>query len=106
MTFQAYLKQHGISPATYLKLAHHRARAAGHYDPAKLHFATDSTHKLKYDGVAFGAAGYKDFILYTLLDGHAVANAKRSNYRKRAVDVMRATHSPYSAASLAYNILW
>ena len=36
----------------------------------------------------------------------AVARAKRTNYRKRAVDVMRATRSRVSAASLAYNILW
>ena len=105
MTFHAFLTQHGIAPAHYLRLARARARAAG-YDSSQLQFATDATHKLKYDGVSFGAAGYNDYILYKLLHGDAIARAKRTNYRKRAVDVMRASRSRYSAASLAYNILW
>ena len=106
MTFRAFLTQHGIAPALYLRLARQRARASNLYDPARLQFATDSTHKLQYDGVSFGAAGYKDYILYRLLDGDTVARAKRVNYRRRAVDVMRATRSRFSSASLAYNILW
>ena len=105
MTFHTFLTQHGITPTHYLRLARQRARSTG-YDPSELQFASDATHKLKYDGVSFGAAGYKDYILYKLLDGDATARAKRTNYRKRAVDVMRASHSRFSAASLAYNILW
>ena len=105
MTFAAFLHAHGITPAQYVRLARRRASASG-YDASKVQLATDATHKFKYDGVHFGAAGYKDYILYTLLDSADVARAKRAAYRKRAVDVMRATRSRFSAASLAYNILW
>ena len=106
MTFATFLKKHGITPATYLRLARQRAHATTKYDPALLHFAKDAKHKLEYDGVKFGASGYKDFILYKLLDGAAVAAAKRDAYRARAGQVMRATRSATSAASLAFNILW
>ena len=105
MRVHAYLASLGVSPATYLRRAKVQATAKG-YDSKYLEFATDATHKLKYDGVPFGATGHKDFILHKILHGEPDAKKRRDAYHARAAGVMRRTRNKYSAASLAYNILW
>ena len=106
MTFQDTLIKLKIHPSSYLAIARRRAETTGFYDPNELHFANDSKHKLVYGTKKFGANGYNDYILYQLLYSSRIADQKRSNYRKRAIDVMKKTNSHYSPASLSWNILW
>lgn len=94
----------------YLKLAKRAAKKEG-YNPKLLKLAKDKKHKLSYDGVLFGAKGYKDFLLYLIQskgDKKKIEGAfkKRINYRKRAYDVMKETNDKFSPASLSYYILW
>ena len=105
MYFITWLKNKGIEPDIYLKIAKEIANVRG-YDPNLLNFADDEKHKLMYDGIKFGANGYNDFILYNILYDYKFANLKRINYRKRASKVKKQTKSPLSRASLSFNILW
>ena len=84
-----------------------KLRAREHkYNPDLLKFSDDTKHKLMYDGIKFGANGYYDFIMYSMIVDADTAEKKRTNYRKRAYATMQATSSRYSPASLSYYILW
>ena len=78
--FKTQLKSINIQPEQYLKIAKNSAGKTG-LDPAKLEFSDKTTKKLVYNGVHFGAVGYKDFIIYSLLN-----DPKRDIYRKRYHD--------------------
>jgi len=104
MLFSKSLEKLGVNKDQYLEIARNVAYRNG-YDPELLSFCNDEKHKLSYNGIKFGANGYFDFILYTILHRN-IADQKRDNYRKRSYDVMIKSQSKYSPASLSYNILW
>jgi len=108
--FQKQLQKLNITQDEYLNYAKKIAKMRG-YDPKKLELANDDKHKLNYDGVPFGAVGYKDYILYLHLAKEKEitleeANKKMINYRKRSYKIMKETNNKYSPATLAYNITW
>ena len=105
MLFQEFLKNIKIRTSDYLRIAKQRAIVTG-YNPNLLMFSNDTKHKLSYNGVKFGANGYNDYIIYSILCNKEIANIKRKNYRKRSFQVMQKTNNIYSRASLSYNILW
>lgn len=77
MPFIKQLKKLGIDPQEYLNKAKAAAKRAG-LNPDKLKFSTNHNKKLDYDGVDFGAYGYNDYIIYTLLN-----DPKKEEYRMR-----------------------
>ena len=102
--FQDKLKQYNIDPTLYLDIARKRAYSKG-YDPALLHFSRDSKKKLKYKDTNFGASGYKDYILYSLIEPDK-ADSRREAYWKRALRTAMETDDKYSPANLSLHILW
>jgi hypothetical protein len=64
------------------------------YDPEKLSFADDNKHKLQYETpegkiIKFGAAAYRDHIMYKVLENTGIyligyADSRQRLYRKRA----------------------
>jgi len=104
MLFSERLQSIGLYPDLYLKLVKNIASKNG-YNPDLLTFSDDKKHKLSYNGIKFGANGYNDYIIYSLLHEN-IAEKKRENYRKRAKEVMLKSGSKYSPASLSYYILW
>lgn len=108
--FKKQLQKLNITEEEYLNYAKKVAKMRD-YDPKKLELANDGKHKLKYNGVPFGAVGYMDFLLYLhqVKEGKIpfeYAIEKMANYRRRADKVMKETKSKYSPASLSYFILW
>lgn len=108
--FTKQLQKLNITKDEYLYYAKKIAKLRD-YEPDKLELANDDKHKLSYNGVEFGAVGYKDFILYLHLVKEGIipfefALQKMTNYRKRAEKTMKETNDKYSPASLSYNILW
>jgi hypothetical protein len=108
VAFKKILENLNIDPDRYLEIAKSRAYSLG-YDPSKLLFSNLSTKKLQYkppDGpsVHFGASGYKDFIIYSILTP-LEASSKRRSYHARASSKCEAS-DPYSRACLALRILW
>ena len=102
--FQDKLRSYNIEPKLYLDIARKRAYSDG-YDPALLHFSRDPKKKLSYAGRDFGASGYKDYILYSLLEPE-LAEKRRENYSKRALRTAMETNDKYSPAMLSLKILW
>lgn len=102
--FSDQLRSLGIPPAKYISLARRSALRNG-YNPRKLFYSTNPRKKLSYDNTDFGAVGYNDFIIYSLLTPE-IADEKRRNYRARALNTALNTQSKTSPASLALNILW
>ena len=101
---------YNLNPSIYLDYAKLIAKKKG-YDPNKLTLATDDKHKLNYDGVLFGAVGYKDKLIYSWLEYHNIIPkgttlTKSTNYRKRAEKVMMRSNNKFSASSLSFNIIW
>lgn len=108
--FKKQLQKLDITESEYLDYAKKVAKMRD-YDPNKLELANDGIHKLSYDGVKFGAVGYKDFLLYLhqVKEGlipFEYALMKMKNYRARSEKVMKESNSKYSPASLSYSILW
>jgi hypothetical protein len=114
--FREELKQNGIEPNEYLIECKKNALKHG-YNPNMLSFADDNKHKLKYekaDGqfVTFGAAAYRDHIMYKFLEKinlypRGYADSRQRLYRKRASHIKGDwAKDKYSANSLAINILW
>jgi len=102
--FQDKLRKYNIEPKLYLDVARKRAYSKG-YDPSLLHFSRDSKKKLCYGGIDFGASGYKDYILYTLIEPDK-ADSRREAYWKRALRTAMETDNKYSPANLSLHILW
>jgi len=110
MKFVKQLHKLNITPEDYLNFARMRAKKEG-YNPKLLFLSDDDKHKLIYDNVPFGAVGYNDFILYSVMAvDHKITKEqainKRINYRKRAYDMMIKSNNKFSPASLSYFILW
>jgi len=108
--FSKFLKGVDLTLNKYLKMARFVAKNRG-YDPDLLNISDDGIHKLNYDGVGFGRVGYNDKIIYTWLEHNnkipeGTAKLKYTNYRKRAIKVMKETNNKFSRASLSYFILW
>ena len=109
--FQKQLQKLNITQDEYLDYAKKIAKLRD-YDPDKLELANDDKHKLSYNGVKFGAVGYKDFILYLHLvkEGEIpfeYALQKMTNYRKRAENIKGDwKKDKESPNNLAINILW
>jgi hypothetical protein len=76
-----------------------------------LSFSTDEKHKLQIPNragkiIRFGAVGLNDYILYSMMNDPE-KEKHRSSYRKRAMKIRGDWKSdPYSANSLAINVLW
>jgi hypothetical protein len=108
--FEEYLKNVDLTPKKYLKMARFIANQRD-YDADKLSISNDGIHKLNYDGVNFGRIGYNDKLIYTWLEHNekipeGIAKIKYTNYRKRAIKVMKETNNKFSPSSLSYYILW
>jgi hypothetical protein len=124
MLFCDKLQKAGINPDQYLALARNQA-VKNAYDPERLYFSNDITHKLQYITplgriIRFGSAMptkhgvnkhfHNDFIIYSMLE-HAgalhngYANEMRHNYHARAAPLANG-ESKYSPAKLALKILW
>lgn len=112
----SFLSEIGMSPSSYLREARRKAKKEG-YDPRKLTFAKDGTHKLemkdeKGQSVKFGAVGYKDHLMWSHLEtkgevSKGVAEAKRQRFQTSHRAMKGDWKSnPYSANWLALRILW
>jgi hypothetical protein len=114
--FEKQLHEVGIEPASYLRIAQDRAKAAGL--PYKLlGFADDGEHKLAIpnaDGkmVKFGRVGYGDFILWS--DAEARGEVPKG-YAKQKQRTFQKSHraikgdwkkDPFSPNNLALKVLW
>jgi len=113
---EAWLEKEDIKPLRWLRLVKANAKANG-YEPKRISYADDSTHKLKYTTpenktVFFGALGYGDYLLYKLLERRkevpaGTAEKKRANYRARAFEARGDwKDDKYSPNNLAIYILW
>jgi hypothetical protein len=102
--------------AAYLKEAKRRAKAHG-YDPTKLEFAKDGTHKLQLttpEGktVKFGRAGYGDHLIWRHREmlGQApegTAEKKRQTFHKSHLAMKgKWKDDKYSPNWLAIRVLW
>jgi hypothetical protein len=100
------LKEMNISPLRYLQIMRYIAEKNG-YNPRLLDFATNNTHKLNYNGVNFGSAMYKDYIIYLLTDTADTAEKRRSAYLKRALKIDGDWEdNDESPNSLAIYVIW
>ena len=90
----------------YLKQAKANARKAGYKDASSLRLADDGKHKLVLRGVKFGSMNSNDYIIYKQ-HFPSIADKKRRQYLARACKIKGDwAKDPYSANSLAINILW
>ncbi len=108
--FVDFLKSLNISPDLYLKNVKLHVKSSK-YDPEKIEFSTRKGKKLMYkkdDGTYshFGADKYKDYHIYKLLDGLEFANYRRNLFKKRHKYHVEKSTDKYSAAQLAYYVLW
>lgn len=109
--FQKQLLKMDFPPEAYLEIARRQAKRYG-LDPTKLNFCSDSTKKLNYDGIPFGATGYNDYIIWTFLEKtgkepSGTAKEKRRLYRARAENIKGDwADDKTSPNNLAINILW
>ena len=101
--FQDKLKKYNIDPKIYLDIARRKA-FANDYDPSLLHFSKESTKKLCYAGIEFGASNYKDYIIYSLLEPEKAEN-RRKAYWSRALKTAIESDK-YSPSQLSLKILW
>ena len=115
-SFEHQLGTMGYSPMTYIRDVRRKAKEAG-YDPSRVGFADDGTHKLEVhtpDGrtVKFGRVGYGDHLIWTHLEerGEApegVAEMKRRVFRKSHSAIRGRWRSDrFSPNNLALAILW
>lgn len=102
--FENKLIEMGIDPKIYLEIAKKKA-LENNYDPKYLKFSTNPKKKLSYNDISFGASGYNDFIIYSLLEPFK-AESKRKNYWRRASKVAIQSDNKYSPSMLALHILW
>ena len=116
LLFEDQLQELDYSPKKYLSKARSKAKKAG-YDPKKLSFCEDGTHKLQYktpDGkmVHFGRVGYGDFLIWSFLEQNGKvekgeAKKRRKSYLKRASAIEGDWEdNKYSPNNLAMKILW
>jgi len=108
--FNDYLEKLNISPETYLRKVEEHMKDTK-YNPKKIEFSTRTDKKLMYENpdgsfTHFGGNGYKDYHIYKLLDGLEFANYRRNLFRKRHKYHVEKSTDKYSAAQLAYYILW
>jgi hypothetical protein len=121
MIFEQHLMDIGFEPQHYLSMARESAKANG-YDPSKIQFSKDGVHKLEIitpDNkiVKFGRNLYGDFIIWSFLEHHKVADKgyakmKRNIFQKshgkmqELLEERKGAKQPYSANELALKILW
>lgn len=109
--FEKELKEIGLNPDLYLKAVKIKAKNYGLF-PDLLTFSKNPDKKLSYDGVDFGATGYKDFLIYNFLESkgevpEGTAIEKRNSYRSRAEGIHgNWKQEKTSPNNLAINILW
>jgi len=109
--FEKELKEIGLNPDLYLKAVKIKAKNYG-LNPELLTFSKNPDKKLSYDGVDFGATGYKDFLIYNFLESkgevpEGTAIEKRNAYRSRAEGIQgNWKQEKTSPNNLAINILW
>lgn len=108
--FATQLKEAGVNPSVYLEKAKKKANALG-LAGNMLGFSSDDKHKLQIPNaegkiIRFGAVGLGDYILYTLQKDED-AEKHRKAYLARATKIKGDwAKDPYSANSLAVNVLW
>ncbi len=106
-----FLNKYNIDKGLYLALARLNAKIKG-YDPSQLNFSENAKYKLNYKGINFGAADYKDFIIYSLLEKRkdiepGTANMHRKRYLARATNIKGDwAANKESKNNLAIHILW
>lgn len=105
MSFKNFLLAININPDLYMKIAKNTAKIQD-YDPELLHFSTNDKYKLNYNGINFGANGYNDYVVYSILYDNGYAELKRMNYKKRAYKVFINESNPESRSHLSWYILW
>lgn len=113
---KAQLKGLRISPALYLREAQKRAKEFGYPEDA-LEFSDDDKKKLQiHDGdgnvVRFGAVGYGDHIIYSILEkrkrvAKGTAAQKKDRFVKSHTEIKGDwEQNPYSPNMLALSVLW
>jgi hypothetical protein len=112
MTFIDILQNYNIEPSEYLKIARRNAKR-NKYNASQLEFSDKPQYKLmmydknKFKYIFFGASDYKDYIIYTLLDGQQEADKRRIAYLSRALNIKGDWKTDkYSKNNLAISILW
>ena len=111
MNIKQYLKKLDIDINEYLLKAKKKAKKNG-YNPDKLFFSDNNKYKLDYDGINFGASGYNDYIIYSILSKKGnidknIATLKRKNYLLRSKLIKgNWQNNKLSKNNLARNILW
>lgn len=112
MTFINTLRQYNIEPSKYLRIVRQNAKR-NKYDSTKLQFSDKEQYKLMiYDKtnnkyVYFGDSNYKDYIIYSLLDGQQKADKRRYLYLNRALNIRGDwSDNRFSKNNLAITILW
>lgn len=116
MAFQSQLRRIGFPPKEYLRVVRQSAYHNG-YNPARLDFADNDTHKLAYttpEGkvVRFGRVGYGDYHIWTFLERKGqedvgYAEQKRHTFVKSHSAMTGAWRTnDYSPNWLAIRILW
>jgi hypothetical protein len=109
-SFVKQLESLNITPAQYMKQAKQRAKNAG-LNPSKLKFSDKRDKKLDYDGVHFGAYGYKDYIIYSIQEKRGdvekgTAREKRNRYQVSHQAIKGNWKNTLSPNALSLKINW
>jgi hypothetical protein len=109
-SFVKQLESLNITPAQYMKQAKQRAKNAG-LNPGKLKFSDKRDKKLDYDGVHFGAYGYKDYIIYSIQEKRGdvekgTAREKRNRYQISHQAIKGNWKNTLSPNALSLKINW
>lgn len=111
MSFKESIEKAGYTLDNYLAIAKRKASKYG-YQPKMLKLSESPYYKLNYDGVNFGSAQNKDFIIYSM-EAKSKLITKEEAKKHQEAYLARATkikgewkNNNKSKNNLAIRILW